>query len=287
MALALCRATLPASFPAVAQALGTGQACRNASGGNASSQNPGRHGAGPDRGYDPSLVDERQRRQPDARQPEATRRLVADHSNQRLQRRSGHRPGESSDSAQLRDKGLLRRFKPMVRRPTGSRPRMYKDYIQQTFYNTSTCAYDTGYAFFDKPGGSRWTAYLHGDSWVPPHPHPPWNLIDAHPGNNKYKRDTVVTKKHVMRRNGPQSVQVELPSVGNRRLDSAASQALCEQTGTMWTHPRPMPTDFYTGAESTSGNQGTGSGRAASVRAPTLRRVLCLATGRQPVPASV
>jgi hypothetical protein len=134
--------------------------------------------------------------------------------------------------------------------------RMYKDYIRQLFYNNSTGVYDTGFRFFDKPGGKIWTAYLHGDSWVTPFHNPPWTLIDAHPGNNKYKRDTVVTKKHVVRRTAPgYSRWVYHPWATG---DSILSQAMpYVGNGDFVDSSLTCPTDFYTGAESTRGNQGS------------------------------
>jgi hypothetical protein len=134
--------------------------------------------------------------------------------------------------------------------------RMYKDYIQQLFYNNTTCAYDTGYAFFNSPGGSRWTAYLHGDSWVAPFRNPPWIWIWSSPGNNKYKRDTVVIKRHVIRKSDPRRGKyVYSPWVNG---DSILPQAMpYVSNGDEVDSSSAYPTDFYTGAESTSGNQGT------------------------------
>jgi hypothetical protein len=134
---------------------------------------------------------------------------------------------------------------------------MYRDYIQQLFYNyATTYAYDTGYAFFDKPGGSRWNAYLHGDSWVQPHPHPPWNWVWSHPGNNRCKRDTVVTLRHVVRRTSPGYSRYNYSpwATGDSILPGAQPYV---NNGDFVDSSTTYCTGFYTGAESTNGNQGT------------------------------
>jgi hypothetical protein len=134
---------------------------------------------------------------------------------------------------------------------------MYKDYIEQLFYNNNTCAYDTGFAFLDKPGGSQWSAYLHGDSWVAPFRNPPWTWLWSHPGNNKYKRDTVVIRRHVVKKADPGRRQwVYQPwADGDSILNAATPYVLGD--GDFVDSSTADPTDFYRGAESTNGNQGT------------------------------
>jgi hypothetical protein len=133
--------------------------------------------------------------------------------------------------------------------------RMYKKYIRQRFYNPGTGVYDSGFRFFDKPGGRIWTAYLHGDSWVSPFANPPWTLIDAHPGDNRYKRDTVVIRRRVVKR-----ADIGFPrwnyhpwAPGDSILPEAQPYV---DNGDFVDSSRAYPTDFYTGAESTNGNQG-------------------------------
>jgi hypothetical protein len=132
---------------------------------------------------------------------------------------------------------------------------MYRDYIRQIFYNTVTHANDSGFRFFDSPGGKIWAAYLQGDSWVSPFVNPPWTLVDAQPGNNKCKRDTVVIRNRVVRTGDPQyNRYVYHPwVVGDSILPEAMPHV---NNGDFVDSSTAVPTDFYCGGESTAGKQG-------------------------------
>ena len=241
------------SFPLVAQTLGSGEARRNASGGNPLSQNPG--GMVLVRAEDSlSLVantsgdslmfgDLRQFAGALAAIPTNDSNVGVAHGVTTVDSLNYNIKAYYGDSSQWCT----------VRQVLG---RMYRDYIQQLFYNNTTYAYDTGYAFFNSPGGSRWNAYLHGDSWAAPFRNPPWTWIWSHPGNNKYKRDTVVVRGHVVRRTAPgYSRWVYHPWANG---DSILPQAMpYVSNGDVVDSSSAYPTDFYTGAESTSGSQGT------------------------------
>jgi hypothetical protein len=143
---------------------------------------------------------------------------------------------------------------------------LYKKPIIQSFRNKNTGAIDTIIEYFDKPGGGSYTAYLHGDSWahwvwkcgetgghtpvIWPNgfPNAPykntavWTLLDAHPGNNRYKVDTVWTHRHMAKR---------LDTAGMRNYIPTAESLYMEQHGDDRTSYYWIPTGFYTGAEST------------------------------------
>jgi hypothetical protein len=240
------------SFPVVAQAVGSNQACRNASAGDPESENPGARVLA--RAEDSmcletsaagdSLMLAHLRQLAgsldtiptnDPNVGPATGVVLIDSST--LEVKAYY--GDSSNWCDVRQ--VL--------------ARMYKDYIRQRFYNTVTGVTDSGFRFFDKPGGRVWTAYLHGDSWVPPFQNPPWTLIDAHPGNNKYKRDTVVIQRHVVKR-----TDIGFPRwvyhpwrTGDSILPGSRPYVA---QGDFVDSSIAYPTDFYTGAESTRGNQG-------------------------------
>jgi hypothetical protein len=240
------------SFPLVAQTLGSGEARRNASGGNPSSENPG--GTVLVRAQD-SLS------------------LVASTSGDSLMYSDlmqfagalGSIPTNDSNIGPATGVVLIDTHSFEIKAYYGDSSewcdvrqvlaRMYKDYIKQTFYNNTTHAYDTGYRFFDKPGGKIWTAYLHGDSWVTPFANPPWTLIDAHPGNNKYKRDTVVIQRHVVRGPAGHSGRWNYHPWATGDSILSGSQPYVNN-GDFVDSSRGYPTDFFTGAESTRGNQG-------------------------------
>ena len=171
------------SFPLVAQTLGSSEARRNASGGNPLSQNPG------------GMVLVR---------TEDSLPVVASLSGDSLMLCDLRRLAGALCTIPMNDSNIGRNATGRVTVDSGSLDisayfgdssewcdvrqvlvRMLRKYIQQIFHNNTTHAYDTGYAFFDKPGGSRYTAYLHGDSWVAPFANPPWSLISTHPGDNR------------------------------------------------------------------------------------------------------
>jgi hypothetical protein len=241
------------SFPLAAQAIGSSQARRNASGGNPSSQNPG------------GMVLVRTR---------DSLSLVANSSGDSLMLHDLKRLAGLLDTLPTNDSNIgpatgrvtvdslnfeIRAFYGdssnwcTVRQVLA---RMYKDYIKQTFYNTITHANDSGFRFFDKPGGKIWTAYLQGDSWVSPFANPPWTLVDAHPGNNKYKRDTVVVRSRVVRIGDPQYSRYTYHpwSAGDSILPEAMPHV---NDGDFVDSSIAVRTGFYTGACSTNGNQGT------------------------------
>lgn len=240
------------SFPVVAQALGAEQARRNAGAGDPASSNPG--GTVLVRAADslPFVADTAGDRllhadlarlaaslenipTNDPNIGPATGRITVDSAD--LEVTAWY--GDSSQWCDVRQ--VLARF--------------YKKYIRQTFRNTTTGVYDTGYAYFDKPGGSRYTAYLQGDSWVTPFHNPPWTLTDCHPGDNRYKRDTVVIKRRVVKRTDPRygSWNYHPWSTGDSILPGAQ---IYVNNGDIVDSSIAYPTDFYTGAESTNGNQG-------------------------------
>jgi len=241
------------SFPMIAQTMGSSLARRNASGGNPSSQNPGgmvlvRTEDSLSLETDPSgdsLILYELRRLAgaldtlptnDSNIGPARGRITVDSLNFEI--RAFY--GDSSNWCTVRQVVA----------------RIYKDYIRQIFYNTETHVNDSGFAFFDMPGGRRWTAYLQGDSWVSPFVNPPWTLVDAQPGNNKYKRDTVVIRNRVVRINDPQySRYIYHPWVSG---DSILPEAMPHvSSGDFIDSSIAVRTGFYTGACSTNGNQGT------------------------------
>ena len=142
---------------------------------------------------------------------------------------------------------------------------LYKKPIIQSFQHKYTGAIDTAIQYFDKPGGGSYTSYLHGDSWavwvwkcgeggthtpiIWPNgkPNAPykntayWTLLNCHPGNNRYKTDTVWTRRHMAKR---------LDTGGVRYISPEESAWIAQHGDTIlpriWT-----PTGFYTGAEST------------------------------------
>jgi hypothetical protein len=135
----------------------------------------------------------------------------------------------------------------------------YKDYVVQ-HYKTAAGQHDSATKFFRKPGGSDWVDCKLFRYWINDTlPRPPWVKDYENHGNNRYKRDTVRTMAHVIRVNDP-------------RWDSIRSY----WTYNPWTNGRPIlpgaqplvdsgdfvdssyfvKTGFFTGAESTNGNQG-------------------------------
>ncbi len=148
---------------------------------------------------------------------------------------------------------------------------LYKKPIIQEFQHKQTGAIDTIIEYFDKPGGGSYTAYLHGDSWAHwvwkcgetgghtpviwpnGYPNPPykntakWTLLNTHPGNNRYKTDTVWTHLHLAKR---------LDTAGMRNYVSPAEQAWLDAHGDDIDGYSWIPTGFYTGAESTVGHKG-------------------------------
>jgi hypothetical protein len=130
----------------------------------------------------------------------------------------------------------------------------------QVFYNNTTHVSDSGFRFFDKPGGSTWNAYLYGDSWVTPFQSPPWSWVVSHPGNNKYKRDTVITSLRFMRVNDPRWDSIRAlwtynPWSSGRPILPGAQPHV--NGGDFVDSSYFVKTGFFTGAESTRGNQGT------------------------------
>jgi len=240
------------SFPVVAQTLGSAQARRNASDGNPSSQNPG--GMVLARSESPlSLAFCRSGDSlmyADLMQLAGSLRCIPTNDSNvgpakgvvLIDSHDFEIKAYYGDSSEWCD----------VRQVLG---RIYKDYIGQVFYNNTAHVYDTGYAYFDNPGGSRWTAYLHGDSWVAPFVNPPWTLIDCQPGNNKYKRDTVVVQRHVVRRSAGNIGRYNYHPWANGDSILPGSRPYVNN-GDFVDSSMGYPTDFYTGAESTRGNQG-------------------------------
>jgi hypothetical protein len=241
------------SFPAVAQTMGSDQARRNVSGGNPLSQNPGGMvlvrtedtiplfvaDAGGDSLMYADLMEFANSLQTiptdDSNIGPATGVVLIDTHDFEIKAYYG----DSSEWC-------------TVRQVLGK----YKDYVMQVFYNNTTHVNDSGFRFFDKPGGSLWNAYLQGDSWVTPFVNPPWSWVGSHPGNNKYKRDTVVIQAHVIRRTDPRfgAWNYSPWTIGDSILSGAQPYL---NKGDFVDSSSAYPTDFYTGAESTRGNQGT------------------------------
>ncbi len=262
------------TFPMVAQTAGGQEACRNASGGDPASQNPGGatlvstgdtlptevNGAGDSLVYFHLLqlaaaLDTIPTNDPNI--GPATGVILVDPNN--LEIRAYY--GDSSEWCTVRQ--VLKR--------------LYKKPVVQTFRHNYTNVIDSGIEYFQSSGGSRYVSYLQGDSWARyvlvcneggPHtpfiwpngrPTPPykntamWTLLNCHPGDARYKIDTVWIENYVVRRSDPaygrwnvgrwQPGDSILPGVSDSGFEVESSYA--------------YPTDFYTGAESTRGNQGT------------------------------
>jgi hypothetical protein len=148
--------------------------------------------------------------------------------------------------------------------------RFYQKPIIFEFVHTGTGAIDTGIEYFEMPGGQRYAAYNQGDSWPNwvlycgesgPHtpfiwpngkPNPPykntaaWTLLNnPHPGNDRYKIDTVWVRKLVIPKGTPQydSWNYVHPDTGPR-LDTLEEG--------QWVESSYVWTDFYDGADSTA-----------------------------------
>ena len=140
----------------------------------------------------------------------------------------------------------------------------YMDYIQQVFQDTRTGRIDTGYRFFKKPGDPPWNDYKNvklwpdprqpGDSWVARYDTTAtFHILDARPGNNKYKIDTCVYVTH--------RVPKWLPLgpwnwTGYESGDSILTLPGLESLGLVYDSSKVIPTGFYSGAESTVGYVG-------------------------------
>jgi hypothetical protein len=146
----------------------------------------------------------------------------------------------------------------------------YQKPIIQVFQHGSII--DSGVEYFEMPGGSRYTAYLHGDSWarwidrcneggthtpfIWPNgkPNPPykntgfWTLLNCHPGNNRYKFDTCWTTRHLAKRTDTSSMNSYYPPGESAWIHDHGDTSISQH----W-----IPTGFYTGAESTVPIKGT------------------------------
>jgi hypothetical protein len=140
----------------------------------------------------------------------------------------------------------------------------YQKPIIQVFQHGSVI--DSGVEYFDTPGGGSYTAYLHGDSWARwidrcneggthtpfiwanGYPNPPykntafWTLLNCHPGNNRYKLDTVFTWSHFAKRDDTSSMDDVYPPGESAWIHDHGDDSISIH----W-----IPTGFYTGAEST------------------------------------
>jgi hypothetical protein len=139
----------------------------------------------------------------------------------------------------------------------------YMDFILQVFRDTVTGRVDTGYRFFPKPGIHPWNNYKNcsfwpnerrpGDSWVSKFDHPPHVIINAQPGNNKYKIDTCVYVTHRV----PKWMPIGPWSWNNYQDgDSTLPIPGLESLGLVYDSSTAIPTGFYSGAESTVGYLG-------------------------------
>lgn len=142
----------------------------------------------------------------------------------------------------------------------------YKKCVIQTWYNTSNKAYDTMIEYRDKPGNWQ-NPYMKGDSlghWLymcnePGHDHtpivqigvgqyaPPWQFVEGHPSNNRYKMDTCWTRVHMAKRKDTSGMHAW----------SHAESLWVQSSGDDSVTERWIPTGFYTGAESTVPIKGT------------------------------
>jgi hypothetical protein len=265
------------SFPAVAQTMGSDQARRNVSGGNPLSQNPGGMvlvrtedtiplfvaDAGGDSLMYADLMEFANSLQTiptdDSNIGPATGVVLIDTHDFEIKAYYG----DSSEWCTVRQ--VLKR--------------LYKKAVVQLFQNNSTGVIDTGIQYTG-PGGGGYTSYLHGDSWATwvikcneggshtpfiwrnGQPNPPykntlqWTLVSCQPTNNRYKRDTVWVKKHVVRKTDPAFGKW---NVGQWEPgDSILPEVMpWIENGCEVDSSTAYPTDFFTGAESTRGNQGT------------------------------
>jgi hypothetical protein len=140
----------------------------------------------------------------------------------------------------------------------------YMDYIQQVFQDVRTGRVDTGYRFFKKPGDRPWNDYKNvklwpyprqpGDSWVARYDTTAvFHILDAQPGNNKYKIDTCVCVSHRV----PKWLPVGPWNwTGYQSGDSTIPLPGQESLGLVYDSSRVVPTGFYGGAESTVGHIG-------------------------------
>jgi len=154
--------------------------------------------------------------------------------------------------------------------------RYYQKPIIFEFRHNVTGAIDTGIEYFAKPGGKRYSLYNQGDSWPhwvsycgedgphtpfiwpngkpnPPYKNPLWTLINnPHPGNNRYKIDTVwVAKLHIPKGTPAyDSWSYTYPETGPL-LDSSIPWV--EDSGDV-VDSSIIWTDFYNGADSTEGH---------------------------------
>jgi hypothetical protein len=158
--------------------------------------------------------------------------------------------------------------------------RLYKKCIIQTFRNNQSGVVDTGIEYFQKSGGGPYTAYLHGDSWarwvwkcneggthvpfiwpngrpVPPYKNTAnWTLVETHPSDNRYKRDTVWVRKHVVRKTDPSIGKWNYSPWKSGDSILAKCKPYVNDSGDVVDSSRAYCTDFYTGADSTRGGQG-------------------------------
>jgi len=147
----------------------------------------------------------------------------------------------------------------------------YQKPIIQTFRHLVSGVYDTAIQYFAMPGGGSYVAYLHGDSWATwlwkcgeggthtpiiwPNGEPTlpykntakWTLVEAHPGNNRYKMDTVWATIHLAKATDTGSFPYY--------ASPAESAWLADHGDTIYSYYW-RPTGFYNGAESTVGHLG-------------------------------
>lgn len=137
----------------------------------------------------------------------------------------------------------------------------YQKYIMQYYYNPQLGIRDSGAHFFRKPGGKIYTAFLQGDTWVKYwYPHPgPWYWDGKQVGDNRYKRDTVITRQRFIKVNDPRwdsirNVWTYHPWQPGRPILPEAQPIVDE--GDIVDSSYFVKTGFFTGAESTNGAQG-------------------------------
>ena len=254
-------------FPALAQTLGSEQARRNASGGNASSQNPGGM----------VLV----------RTDDTIPLLVTDSSGDSLVYADLLQLGTALDTIPTMDPNIMPATGIVIVSPTtwdiwayyadtslwmnrtDSLYHAFEKPIIQVFQHGSII--DSAVQYFESPGGGSYTAYLQGDSWATrvdvcneESTHTPfiwpngkpnlpyknsafWTLLNCHPGNNRYKLDTVWTTIHLAKRTDTSSM---------KNYYTPAESAWLAEHGDVRGSYYWTSTGFYTGVESTVGHKG-------------------------------
>jgi len=133
----------------------------------------------------------------------------------------------------------------------------YRDYVVQ-HYKTAAGQHDSATKFFRKPGGSDWVDCKLFRYWINDTlPRPPWLEDYESHGNNRYKRDTMRTVAHVIKVNDPRwdSIRSCWTYYGGGGPVMPGAQPLVD-SGDYVDSSYFVKTGFFTGAESTNHAQG-------------------------------